>query len=219
MTPEPSAIEARAPLHLCGAPIGSRTHVCAFFRTHEEEYAALVPFVAQGLMAGERAFLTVDPARQHEQMARLQAANIDVAEQGRRGALEVRNWHETHLKGGCFDADATLHYYGSVSQQGKERGFKRTRFVTHMGWSSEFLNGSEHMLAYEAQANNLWDEFRDAMDPVICSYDMSRFSAEVIVSAMQTHPIVLIGRMLQDNPFFREPAEFLQDLRDRRQSS
>jgi hypothetical protein len=33
---------------------------------------------------------------------------------------------------------------------------------------------------------------------------------------MRTHPMVIIGGILQDNPFFVPPEEFLEELRQRK---
>ena len=33
---------------------------------------------------------------------------------------------------------------------------------------------------------------------------------------MRTHPVVLIGGLLQENPFFVPPDEFLKELKSRR---
>jgi hypothetical protein len=32
---------------------------------------------------------------------------------------------------------------------------------------------------------------------------------------MRTHPMIIIGGMLQENPFFVPPDEFLRELRER----
>jgi hypothetical protein len=32
---------------------------------------------------------------------------------------------------------------------------------------------------------------------------------------MRTHPMIIIGGMLQENPFFVPPDEFLKELRER----
>lgn len=32
---------------------------------------------------------------------------------------------------------------------------------------------------------------------------------------MRTHPMVIVGGVLQDNPFFVPPDEFLRELRER----
>ena len=39
-------------------------------------------------------------------------------------------------------------------------------------------------------------------DPVICTYDLSKFGANVLPDLMPTHPVVIIGGVLQENPFF-----------------
>jgi hypothetical protein len=33
---------------------------------------------------------------------------------------------------------------------------------------------------------------------------------------MRTHPVVIIGGVLQENPFFVPPDEFLREIRERR---
>jgi hypothetical protein len=38
----------------------------------------------------------------------------------------------------------------------------------------------------------------------------------VIVDIMRTHPMFIIGGVLQENPFFVRPDEFLRELRERR---
>jgi hypothetical protein len=40
-----------------------------------------------------------------------------------------------------------------------------------------------------------------------------RFSGEVIVGVMRTHPMIIIGGILQENPFFVPPDEFLRERR------
>ena len=196
--------------------LGPRAHVCAFFRNHDEEYAALVPFIKQGLSVGDGAFHTLEPTTEARHVARLEAGGVDVKEHQRHGALEVCNWNETHLLGGRFIPDTTLAFYRRVIQAGKQRGLQRTRFFTQMGWAAHGFARAEQLLEYEAQANYAWLGKSGPIDPVICSYDLSLFGADMLVGVMQTHPMVLIDGVVQDNPFFVEPDEFLHDRRARR---
>jgi hypothetical protein len=46
---------------------------------------------------------------------------------------------------------------------------------------------------------------------VICAYDVSRFDGSFIIDILRTHPLVLIGGLLQENPFFVAPSEFLKE--------
>jgi hypothetical protein len=53
---------------------------------------------------------------------------------------------------------------------------------------------------------------------VICNYDLSKFSASVAMDIMRTHPLVIIGGLLRENPFFTPPDQFLEELCERRSS-
>jgi hypothetical protein len=49
---------------------------------------------------------------------------------------------------------------------------------------------------------------------VICAYDLSKFPASVVIHALRTHPVVIIGGLLQENPFFVPPDRLLDELRE-----
>jgi hypothetical protein len=44
----------------------------------------------------------------------------------------------------------------------------------------------------------------------------ARFSAEVVLDILRTHPMVILEGVLQVNPFFIPPDEFLRELHQRR---
>jgi len=54
---------------------------------------------------------------------------------------------------------------------------------------------------------------------VICTYDLTKFGASVVMDALRTHPAVIIGGLLQENPFFVPPDQLLQEIRQRRPAS
>ena len=71
-----------------------------------------------------------------------------------------------------------------------------------------------------ADAEQVLDAGGDAVsteedDPVICTYDLSRLDASVVIDIMRTHPMVIIGGILQENPFYVPPDEMLRELNDR----
>jgi hypothetical protein len=39
-----------------------------------------------------------------------------------------------------------------------------------------------------------------------------------VLDILRTHPVAIIGGVLQDNPFFVPPDEFLRELRERPRS-
>jgi hypothetical protein len=44
---------------------------------------------------------------------------------------------------------------------------------------------------------------------------LHQFGAEVVMDIMRTHPMVIIGGLLQENPFFVPPDVMLAELRAR----
>ena len=63
-------------------------HICAFFNSRDDEYRVLLPFIKDGLEAGEKVVHTVDPQRRDEHFQRLASAGIDVAAARDSGQLE-----------------------------------------------------------------------------------------------------------------------------------
>src|ERR1700704_2534064 len=73
-------------------------------------------------------------------------------------------------------------------------------------------NRTFSLVEYEARLNHVLSKYND---PVICNYDLSKFSASVAMDIMRTHPLVIIGGLLRENPFFVPPEQFLEELRER----
>jgi hypothetical protein len=192
--------------------LSASQHICAFFHSHEEEYRVLLPFIQEGFARGEKAFHIVDPARRDAHLQRLAEARIDTAAAQQRGQFELYTWTEAQLRNGYFDQDRMRALIEEAVTAARQQGFPGTRFVTHMEWALEARPGVATLLEYEAKANN--GRLRDH-DPVICTYDLAKFGGGIVVDIMRTHPMLIIGGILHENPFFVPPEEFLQELRTR----
>jgi hypothetical protein len=201
-------------IRLAGARLEHHRHICAFFNSQDEEYQVLLPFIKEGVARGEKAFHIVDPKLQQDHRQRLEQAGIDPAELERRKQLEIRVWEHAHLRSeGCFDQYDMLDLIQEVLSGGKTEGFPLTRFIAHMEWSCEDVPGVNDIVEYEARLNLVLPHFRD---PVICTYDLAKFSAGTVIDILRTHPMVIIGGILQENPFYVPPDEFLKELQSRK---
>jgi hypothetical protein len=45
---------------------------------------------------------------------------------------------------------------------------------------------------------------------------LAKFNAGAVLDILRTHPVVIIGNMVAENPFFVPPEAFLQELSERR---
>ena len=197
---------------LAGEPLEYSRHVCGFFRTPEEAYEMLLPFMKEGIDRGERGFYLVDSDRRAEHIRRLEQIGIDAANAERSGQLEVRGWDTAQFRSGYFDQHAMLALLEGALLDGRARGFKQTRLVGHMEWANKDVPGVENLLEFETRVNYM--SARND-DPLICTYDLASFGAGLIVDILRTHPYVIIGGILQQNPFFVPPDEMLRELRER----
>ena len=199
-------------VRLAGAPLDRSRHVCAFFNSKEEEYRVLLPFIKEGFEQEDKAFHIVAEGRRPEHRRRLEQVGIDVAEVQRKGQLEVRGWEDAYLQDGHFDQNRMLALIEEVLTDGKARGFPLTRLVANMEWALEDRPGVDDIVEYETRVNFVLAKYDHA---VCCTYDLARFGAKVVMDVLRTHPMVIIGGVLQQNPFFVPPDEFLRELRER----
>src|SRR5216684_4116846 len=193
--------------------LGGHRHVCAFFNSLDEQYRVLRPFIKDGVDRGERALHIVDPELRDEHLKRLGEAGIDVERSMASGQLEVRLWQDAYLREDRFDQDVMLALIEEQLQSGAAAGSRRIRLMTHMEWSLLDKPGVDDLLEYEARLNYVLPRYDD---PVICTYDLLKFSSSAAMDIMRTHPAVIIGGVLQENPFFVPPDQFLLEIRERR---
>jgi hypothetical protein len=201
------------PVELAGGTLGRECHICAFFHGVEEEHRVLRPFIRDGLDRGDRAFHVIDPDRRDDHLERLGEAGIDVRAVMASGQLEVHSWSEAHLQGDRFEQDTMLALVEEMLKKNAAAGYPHTRIMAHMEWALLDKPGVDDLVEYEARVNYVLPKYQS---PAICTYDISRFSAGLIMDVLRTHPLVIIGGVLQENPFYVPPDQFLLELRERR---
>jgi MEDS: MEthanogen/methylotroph, DcmR Sensory domain len=200
-------------LHFAGGTLGPHRHICAFFNGIDEQHRVLGSFIKDGFGRGDKAFHLVDPEQRDDHLRRLAEAGIDVQEAMGTGQLEVRPWQDGPLHAGRFDQDTWVESFEQVLQSGPAAGYAQTRFLAQMEWALVDLPGVDDLIEFETRVNYVVPKYDNA---VICAYDLSRFGASVVMDALRTHPVVIIGGLLQENPFFVPPDQFLLEIRERR---
>jgi MEDS: MEthanogen/methylotroph, DcmR Sensory domain len=184
-------------------------HVCAFFNGMDEHYRVLRSFIKEGFDRGDRAFHLIDPERREDHLRRLADAGINVDDEIESGQLEVHPWQDGPLQGERFDQDRWIAGFEDVLRSGPTAGYARTRYLAQMEWALVDMPGVDDLIEFETRVNYIVPKYDD---PVICSYDLSKFDATTVIYGLRTHPVVIIGELVQENPFYVEPDQLLLEL-------
>jgi hypothetical protein len=92
------------------------------------------------------------------------------------------------------------------------QGYDRTRLVAHPRWGAGGLPRTTDWVEYEMSLNQMLQQHEDV---VVCTYDREALEPERVLDALRSHPMLLIGGILQENPFYVPPVELLSRLREK----
>jgi hypothetical protein len=205
--------KATAPIPFAGSQLDQTRHVCAFFNSAEEEYRVLLPFIKDGFQCGHKAIHVVNPDQRQDHLRRLAEVGIDAATAQQRGQLELRINTDVYLPDGRFDPDRMIAAFEQAASGNSSGGYPLSRICCRMDWSVKDQSHVDDVIEFESRVNDMWRRHEDA---VICTYHLGQFRGDEVIDIMRTHPMVIIGGILQQNPFYIPPDEFLQEFRERR---
>ena len=172
-----------------------------------------MPFLKEGVDRGEKVLRIMDVRLHDDYMSAYREGGIDVDAARQNGQLEVQHWDDTYLKDGRFDGERMIRLIQESLDQNRE-GYGLTRAVGNMEWALEPAPGVTDIVEYESKLNAIVGDYPD---PLVCVYDLNRHSASVVMDILRTHPMVIVGGVLQENPLYVPPEEFLQELKQRKE--
>jgi hypothetical protein len=199
-------------VNLARATVSCRCHVCAFFHSREDEYDVMLPFIKEGIDVGDRAVYILDKNERTERLRRLAATGVNTAGVAESDQLEVRPWENAYLTAGRFDQHAMIALLEEVAKAGADRGTGITRLWANMEWAVSDFPGVHDIVEYESRLNRMLPHYDIA---TVCVYDLNKFSASIVMDILRTHPQVIVGGILRENPFYVPPEEFLRELSER----
>jgi excisionase family DNA binding protein len=167
-------------------------HISLFFRDAEEQWKLLRPYIVDHLNAGAPVIYLQHSTSSELLMQRLHAEGLPLDKLIARGLLRVLPPSQTYLLPGRFDAQRMLDFIETAIQAGLEAGHKRVLMTGEMTWSLQGTPGAEEMAAYEEKLNPLVDKYPAVT--IVCQYDLKRFSGDIILDALLTHPSILVAR-------------------------
>lgn len=175
-------------------------HICAFYRGRAQRDEILLPFLGEGLRAGEKCMCLISAGEQ----SRIRS---EVGEAG--GLLDLVDSRSTYLRSGTFVGEHMMEFWQQWGHRVLEvEGVSFARGACEMSWAEELRSSPamDDLVAYEAKVNKVVRSFPWV---ALCLYDLELFGGDVVVPMLKTHPKVLFSGMLVENPYFVEPDELL----------
>jgi excisionase family DNA binding protein len=169
-------------LMLAGRRVHLPFHVAAFYDSDAGRVRLTVPFLAEGIRAGQPCFLCAQGEELDSYLAALDATpGIHVDDALANGVLTV-------VAAPGRIVSQALEFWEKNLWAAMDRHAHVMRAVGEMVSEREHFRSEDEMLAYEAAFNGTSRRFPCG---VICQYDVRKFSGPAILCALRAHPDIL----------------------------
>jgi DNA-binding CsgD family transcriptional regulator len=185
--------------------VGPGTHLCALYSGPDERDRLLLPFLQEGMRGGDKCLCLVDDVEPATVRHRVEETGSRT-EVRRPEQLNVDQASSVYLQSGEFSVEHMTSFLSRSLTQATDEHFPRLRAAGEMSWVLPMPVGADDFFVYESAVN---DVVADAPAVFMCLYDLQRFSAQMLVDVLQTHPTVLLDDSLIENPHYLTPTEYL----------
>jgi signal transduction histidine kinase/CheY-like chemotaxis protein len=178
-------------------------HLCLFYeRDPAEQMPALIPFIQDGLARDEQFIYVADDQTVDQLADRLQRSGVNVAKESDRGALKLWTRREWRQPGQLSAQKKRLQVLEFINEALKS-GFSGSRFSVEMTWTLGPDIAVAELENWEAALNNIF--YPGFPGRITCQYNRTRLSPDVMLAALHTHPLAILGDDVYPNWFYEAP--------------
>ncbi len=181
-------------------------HLCCLYQSEDEHCAAVTMFMRRGLEQNHKVLYIVDTHTAETILDYLRATHLDVQALLERGQLIILSQDQAYTRDGLFDPQRMIALLRQETDQALAQGYDALRVTGEMTWALRGAAGSERLIEYERLLNEFLPGSRCL---ALCQYDRRRFSADVLLDVLRTHPIAVVGDQIYDNFYYTPPRDLL----------
>jgi len=188
-----------------GVAMAPGDHICAFYRGPAQRDEVLLPYLREGILAGDKVICVMDDP-DVEQVTKPLSLVLDVEASLSSGQLDLLRSDSAYIPDGTFCLDRMLDFWeAGVGGAVRRSGYSFVRAVGEMTWALRDLPGVGDLVRYEARLNRFLPRYPQV---ILCLYDLERFTdGQVLMELLRTHPKVLMSGQLLENPWYVEPDD------------
>lgn len=185
-------------------------HLCYIY-SRKDQLRAVAPFIQQGLERKEQCIYIADDNSVEEVTQALVRLGVNVSSALATGRLNIITKTESYVREGFFDPDRMIAFLQEATDQSIAKGYTGLRATGEMTWSLAGHAGSERLIEHEAKLNHFFPRNRAL---ALCQYNAERFTPDVLLDVIKTHPLVVYGDQVCRNFYYIPPDEFLREKKD-----
>jgi len=174
-------------------------HLCFFYESKQEQFRVVFPFLGSGLAKGEKCLYIADENSAAEIKAGLLVQGVDVDRCLTSGQLSIITAGESYLHLGRFDADDMISLLTLTMSEALREGYPGVRGAAEMTWILRGSGSPDDLWKFEAGLNAAC---KGLPFKCLCQYNSRRFLGDIVMKVLRTHPRVLLGLDLYENPFY-----------------
>jgi signal transduction histidine kinase len=186
--------------------LGPHDHFCSIYESPQEHYAVAIPFMRMGLDRGEKCIYIADDDKVGEVHQSMKSQGIDVEQATASKALVLATKEQAYLKHGSFDPDWMFTFWKEATDSAMREGFSALRVTGETEWVVRGGRGLERWMEYESRLTHALSENNCS---ALCQYNRHRFSPELILDVIRTHPVVVYRGTVCRNLYYVPAEEFL----------
>ncbi|MCI0518594.1 MAG: MEDS domain-containing protein [Woeseiaceae bacterium] len=164
-------------------------HIAHFYSSREEWHSVFAGFLTAGLQDGDKC-VYFQKAGSVGDVASQFTTDEDILLRNAcsTGQLEFHRGESDSHDMRALLADALAEIPGK---------YPRLRWAGDMTWSLG-KHSAQQLMEWESHCNH----FDQSQAIFLCQYDLSSFSGRVVMNALQTHPLCIVGGSIHRNPYF-----------------
>lgn len=176
-------------------------HAPLVYWGRQEFLDTIVPFLLDGLRAGD---LVVHVA--HEEplppvVEALEAAGVNVAAAVAAGDLQLLTAAEAFAPEGAFDVEQAMAGIKSLIETAQTTGARQVRFSVAISYVLSGVPGIEDFMIFDARAND--EIFPRYPFICICAYNAAKGVNDLVEDMFGTHLLVFVRGIPLANPYYR----------------
>ena len=181
-------------------------HVCFLYETEDQLLTILASFIREGLEKNEKIIYIADATSSEIPLEGFCSESPDLGASLKTGQLTILKAEDVYLRSGVFDPAEMITLLKGYTEGALTAGYAGLRVTGAATWALRDLPGTDRLIEYEARFNDFLSGSRCL---ALCQYPLKRFPASLLLDVLRTHPQIIIGTEVHDNPHYVPPSIFL----------